>query len=123
MSWVQDNWNDYYKDKQWIDTKGWCDLDGNPLPFEHDDEFEDLRPIIIERVPNKKTSFFKVLIDFAFSYILFSFACVIFACLAVDFLGIVPIYLFYLFIIVTIISAIRFVVTIIKLAFRGELKL
>ena len=123
MSWVQDNWNDYYKDKQWIDTKGWCDLDGNPLPFEHDDEFEDLHPIILERVPNKKKSFFKILIDFVFSYIKFSVVCAIFGYLADDVLGIVPIYLYYMFIIVTIISAIRFVFTIIKLTFRGELKL
>lgn len=32
---TQENWNEYYKDKQWIDTKGWCDLDGNPLPLGH----------------------------------------------------------------------------------------
>lgn len=31
---VRNNWNDYYADKQWIDTKGWCDLDGNPYNFE-----------------------------------------------------------------------------------------
>lgn len=30
---TQQKWNDYYADKQWIDTKGWCDLNGNPISF------------------------------------------------------------------------------------------
>lgn len=36
---TQEHWNRFYADKQWIDTKGWCDLNGNPLPFERDEYF------------------------------------------------------------------------------------
>ena len=34
---TQKRWHKFYEDKQWIDTKGWCDMNGNPLPFGHDE--------------------------------------------------------------------------------------
>lgn len=33
MSDTQDKWNEYYADKRWIDTKGWCHMDGTPYSF------------------------------------------------------------------------------------------
>ena len=50
MSDVQDRWNEYYSDKIWIDTKGWCHLDGTPYTTKDFKRFSD-----------KRVSFFKTI--------------------------------------------------------------
>lgn len=44
---TQKKWHKYYEDKQWIDTKGWCDMNGNPLPFGHDEPPKKVKPQVI----------------------------------------------------------------------------
>ena len=50
MSEVQNNWNEYYADKQWIDTKGWCHLDGTPYSFRELERQSDLRVSFIKTI-------------------------------------------------------------------------
>lgn len=81
MSKTQDKWNNYYADKQWIDTKGWCDLNGNPYDFKDKDEFPRNRQpkFTCELV---KVSFilqvFKCFRDLLFFWGLYTFLLIVF---------------------------------------------
>lgn len=44
---TQKHWHKFYSDKQWIDTKGWCDMNGNQLPHEHDELPKKKKPEVI----------------------------------------------------------------------------
>lgn len=50
MSDTQDKWNEYYADKIWIDTKGWCHLDGTPYSFKELDRQADKRVSLIKTI-------------------------------------------------------------------------
>lgn len=50
MSDIQDKWNDYYADKKWVDTKGWCHLDGTPYSFKELEKQADYRTSLIKTI-------------------------------------------------------------------------
>lgn len=50
MSDTQDKWNDYYADKKWVDTKGWCHLDGTPYSFNELEKQADHRISLIKTI-------------------------------------------------------------------------
>ena len=50
MSDVQDKWNEYYSDKVWIDTKGWCHLDGTPYTDRDFERRADKRVSLIKTI-------------------------------------------------------------------------
>ncbi len=50
MSDVQDKWNSYYSDKKWVDTKGWCHMDGTPYSFKELNRQADHRLSFIKTI-------------------------------------------------------------------------
>lgn len=67
MANLQDKWDEYYADKIWIDTKGWCHLDGTPFTFEE-----------LRRQADKRASFLKTILKamlYHFLWTLFMGVC------------------------------------------------
>ena len=72
MSEIQDRWNEYYADKRWIDTKGWCHLDGTPYSF-----------IELEKQSDQRVSFLKTILKTIFYRLILMIVTVV--CLKVFF--------------------------------------
>lgn len=121
MSWVQENWNDYYKDKQWIDTKGWCDLNGNPIPFEHDN-IPVKKPIYCKRYTKRlyadkvsfAYSFLKYVLKILKGFLVFVIIGVTSVVAGNEHIAVFMVYVWGLSVIIETISFIRFICRCIK---------